>query len=224
MGVFNKAVVTAKGQALLAKSVAGLCGMQFNKIALSESVLSGDLSTLVDIGEIKQSSPIAHKDKKDDVTVSFDATFVNTELTEGYFIRNIGLYAVDPDEGEILYSVSVADESEVSAGWMPPYDGTFVKSLLIQLVTAVSNASSVNVVVDPTVYATVSQLPTKVSQLENDAQYLTKDDVPTPTAEDVGARADTWVPTLEDLGMVTEEWELKYEDGTVETKVVPILV
>ena len=30
-------------------------------------------------------------------------------------------------------------------------------------------------------------------------------------------------PSLGDLGLKTEEWELTYEDGTVETKVVPVL-
>lgn len=166
MSVFNKAVVTEKGQALLAKSVAGLCELQFTKIALSEATLPADVSTVDSIGEIKQASPIANKEMKDNVTVAFEATFVNTELTTGYRIRNIGLYAMDPDEGEILYSVSVAEESEVSAGWMPPYDGMFIKSLLIELVTAVSNAPSVKVVVDPTVFATVNQ----VTKMLNDAK------------------------------------------------------
>lgn len=166
MGVFNKAVVTAKGQALLAKSVAGICTLQFTQIALSDTVLEGDLSTITDIGDIKQASPIANKEMKDSGTVAFEATFVNTELTEGYRIRNIGLYARDPDEGEILYSVSVADESEVIAGWMPSYDGMFVKSLLIELVTSVSNAQSVSVEVDPTVFATVNQ----VTKMLNDAR------------------------------------------------------
>lgn len=178
MGTFNKAVVTVKGQALLAKSVAGLCEMQFTRIALSENMLTGELSLLTDIGEIKQSSSITNKEIKDNITVGFEATFVNTELTTGYYTRNIGLYAIDPDEGEILYSISVADESEVMAGWMPPFDGNFVKGLLVEIVTAVSNAPNVSVLVDPNVYATVRQLL--------DLQDAVKTKVTTPSTGAVG--------------------------------------
>lgn len=41
---------------------------------------------------------------------------------------------------------------------------------------------------------------------------------PTYTAEDVGARPNTWTPTPEDIGLKPETWTLTYEDGTVETK------
>ena len=77
------------------------------------------------------------------------------------------LYATDPDEGEICYSISVADESTATADWMPPYNGIGVSSLLVDLVTAVSNASSVNVTVDPTASATVSQIVDLQGQIDD---------------------------------------------------------
>ena len=165
MGVFKKAVVTEKGQALLTKSIAGLCNMEFTKVSLGDSMLTGDLASMVDIGSVKQSSAIAYAIIKDATTVSFETTFTNQHLTQGYYVRNIGLYAKDPDEGEILYSISVADESVATASWMPAFSGMYVNSLLIELVTAVSNSANVNVMVDPTLYVTVDQLNSKADRI-----------------------------------------------------------
>ena len=150
MGAFNSAVITKGGQELLAKVVAGKTKVAFTKIAVSENVLSGDLASLTGIGTIKQSAAVASVVKQNGSNVKVSASFSNKDLVDGYYVRNIGLYATDPDVGEILYSVSVADESTATADWMPPFSGIGLSSLLIDLVTAVSNASNVEVIVDPT--------------------------------------------------------------------------
>ena len=43
-----------------------------------------------------------------------------------------------------------------------------------------------------------------------------------PTAADVGARPDTWMPTPADLGLTTEALTFHYEDGT--SRVVEVYV
>ena len=87
-------------------------------------------------------------------------------------MRNIGLYATDPQEGEILYSISVADESTATADWMPPFNGIGVSSLMVDLVTAVSNASSVNITVDPTASATVAQIVDLQEQIDDVRSFV----------------------------------------------------
>ena len=158
MGAFKSAVITKKGQALTAKIVQGGTKLEFTQIKTSENALSGDLASLTSIGTIKQAEKVASVVRQNDYNVKVSASFSNAGLTSGYYVRNIGLYAMDPDEGEILFSVSVADESNASADWMPPHTGVSVSSLMVDLITAVSNASSVSVVVDPTATATVGQI------------------------------------------------------------------
>lgn len=158
MGAFNSAIITQKGQALFAKVVAGTATFNFTHIKTSETVLSGDIARRTDIGIVKQTSKVASVVVQNENTVKVSAGFYNDALKAGYYVRNIGLYAMDPDEGEILYSISVADESNATADWMPPPNGVGVSSLLVDLVTAVSNASKVEVEVDPTAFATISQL------------------------------------------------------------------
>jgi len=158
MGAFKGAVITKKGQALMAKVVQGGTKLDFTQIKTSEKALSGDLASLTSIGTIKQAEKVASVVRQNLYNVKVSASFSNKGLTAGYYVRNIGLYATDPTEGEILFSISVADESTATADWMPPYTGVSVSSLMVDLITAVSNASSVNVVVDPTANATVAQI------------------------------------------------------------------
>ena len=69
-------------------------------------------------------------------------------------------------------------------------------------------------------------VPTKVSQLENDKQYLTSytetdptvptwakaASKPSYTAEEVGARPNTWMPTAGDVGARPNTWTPSAED------------
>ena len=172
MGTFKSAVITKKGQALMAKVVSGATKLTFTKIAVSEANLGSDLASLTGIGTIKQSQPVASVVRQNETYVKVGASFSNDKLTTGYYVRNIGLYATDPQEGEILYSVSVADESSKTADWMPPFNGIGSSSLIVDLVTAVSNASNVTVSVDPSAMATVAQINTLKSEVDDVKSFV----------------------------------------------------
>ncbi|GKH50373.1 hypothetical protein CE91St46_14840 [Eubacteriales bacterium] len=167
MGAFKSAVITKQGQALLAKVIAGTTKFTFTKIKISEQPLSGDLASLTGIGTIKQEEKVASVVRQNEANVKVSTSFTNENLGAGYYVRNIGLYATDPQDGEILYSISVADESTATADWMPPFNGIGVSSLLVDLVTAVSNASNVTVTVDPSAGATVAQIVNLQDQIDD---------------------------------------------------------
>lgn len=172
MGAFKSAVITKKGQALLAKVVAGTAKFNFTSIKTSENTLTGDIASKTGIGTIKQTADVASVIRQNDSNVKVSASFSNASLKAGYYVRNIGLYATDPQEGEICYSISVADETTATADWMPPFNGIGVSSLMVDLVTAVSNASSVNVTVDPTASATVAQIVDLQSQIDDVRSFV----------------------------------------------------
>lgn len=158
MGAFKSAVITTKGQALLAKAIMNTADLEFTKIAVSENKLTGDLATKTGIGTIKQSVLVSSVDRINNSSVKVSASMSNETLTSGYYIRNIGLYAKDSEEGEILYSISVADESTATADWMPPFNGIGVSSLMVDLITVVGKSDNVKIEVDPTAVATVAQI------------------------------------------------------------------
>ena len=172
MGAFKSAVITKKGQELLAKVVAGTTKLEFTKIKVSDTKLSGDLASMTGIGTIKQEEKVASVVRKNGSNVTVSASFSNQTLGQGYYVRNLGLYANDPQAGEILYSISVADESTATADYMPPFNGIGVSSLMVDLVTAVSNASSVKVNVDPTAGATVAQIVNLQEQIDDVKSFV----------------------------------------------------
>lgn len=154
MGSFKSTILTQKAHALMAKLTAGTATSLFTKVRASEhdySILtSSQLEALTTIEDIKQEVAVSEVERINDASVKVTATLVNTTLSTGYYIRTVALYANDPDEGEILYSVTVA----IEADWMPPYNNISSASALYELVTTVSNSYNVSIDVDPN--ATVS--------------------------------------------------------------------
>ena len=174
MGAFNPHVVTEKGRNLIAKSLMGETKLVFTKIAVSEERLTGDLSTLTSIGTLKQSKIVPNVEVLEGNKVRVSATFTNDTLVQGYYVRNIGLYALDPDEDEILYSVATADETVARPDWMPPVAENGVTSVTVNVITLISNTQDVVLEVDPASAVTVQQFNEHVERFNNYAQALDK--------------------------------------------------
>ena len=157
MAQYKSAVITKKGVALMGKIMSGKTKLNFSKICTSDTTYKQEqLAGLTSLTGIKQEALIADITKKNDATVQVSTQFSNTALKTGYYVRTVGLYAVDPAEGDILYSVCIVDESVSTPDYMPPYNGVGVSSLIMNMVTTVGNAANVTVTVDPAAAATVS--------------------------------------------------------------------
>ncbi len=156
MAEFSRLVITNKGQALLAKMMTGEGNVEFTKISTSDMEYTLEqLEALTEFSGVKQTVSVSKVTRTNGVAVTIETTFDNTELTQGYHMRALGLYAIDPDDGEILYAVT----AEVSGCcYMPAYNGVTVSGACIKLVTTVGNAENVSLEVDPGVYATVGEI------------------------------------------------------------------
>lgn len=179
MAQWKTAVITAKGVALMGKIMSGSTKLNFSKICTSDTVYKDNqLSALTSLSGIKQEALIAGITKKNDATVQVSTQFSNVALKTGYYVRTVGLYAVDPAEGDILYSVCIVDETASTPDYMPPYNGVGVSSLIMNMVTTVSNAANVTVTVDPAAAATVSQvldLQNQIDDLKGYTGYMDQD-------------------------------------------------
>ncbi len=156
MAQFSNLVITQKGQELLAKIISGTKGAVFTKISTSTAEYSAtELEALSTLPNVMQTSVISGIDRTNGTAVRVEAAFTNTELTKGYFLRTIGLFAQDPECGEILYAAC----REVSGGcYVPAYNGVTVSGIHVQLVTTVGNAENVSLEVDPAGIVTVEAL------------------------------------------------------------------
>jgi len=176
MAEFSKLVITNKGQALIAKMIAGSGNIDFTKICTSSTQYTeNQLVGLTSLSNVKQTSLISKVTRTNEVAIKVEAAFTNTDLTAGYYMRTIGLYAVDPDVGEILYAVTIETSGNC---YMPPYNGVTVSGAYVQLVTTVGNAESVSLEVDAAAVATigdVKELQEQIADLEAYVGYTDGD-------------------------------------------------
>lgn len=169
MASFNSTKITNRGRELDAKVSSGQTRMSFTKICLSDTAYSSSsVETLTSLSGVKQTSVISEKKVINDVSVQVSSVFTNEQLTSGYFIRTIGLYAQDPDRGEILYSVTTA----IEADYMPPYNGLSSSSILVDLVSTISNAENVELEVDPAAAATIRDINELKDEIEDLKGYV----------------------------------------------------
>ena len=176
MAEFSKLVITNKGQALLAKMIAGSGNIEFTKVSASSTAYTdAQLEGLASLSNVKQTSLISKITRTNEVAIKVEAAFTNTELTAGYYMKALGLYAVDPDAGEILYAVT----RETSGNcYMPAYNGITVSGAYVQLVTTVGNAENVSLEVDQAAVATIGDiqdLQKQIADLEAFIGYSDED-------------------------------------------------
>ena len=176
MAEFSKLVITNKGQALLAKMIAGSGNIEFTKVSASSTAYTdAQLEGLTSLSNVKQTSLISKVTRTNEVAIKVEAAFTNTELTAGYYMKALGLYAVDPDAGEILYAVT----RETSGNcYMPAYNGITVSGAYVQLVTTVGNAENVSLEVDQAAVATIGDiqdLQKQIADLEAFIGYSDED-------------------------------------------------
>lgn len=169
MAEFNKLVITNKGQSLMAKLIAGTTSIEFTKIGVSTNIYSeSQILALTSLSNVKQIGEISKITRINNVSVQIESAIENSKLTTGYNMNSLGLYANDPDEGEILYAVASVSSADKGA-YMPPYNNLTVSGAYFKLVTTVSNADNVSLMVDQAAVATVgdiNELQAQISDLQ----------------------------------------------------------
>lgn len=173
---FGTFVITNKGQALMAKLMMGAGKMDFTAIRTSETAYAQDaIQALTALSNIKQTASISDVVKVNDVSIRIRGAIDNSTLSTGYNIRTIGVYATDPDEGEILYAVARA----LTSGYMPPNNGVTSSGANFDFILTVASASTVNLEIDPAGVATLTDvllLENEITNLKGFVGY-TEDDV-----------------------------------------------
>lgn len=119
MALFSNGVLTKKGQALIAKSETTGVGIHITKARTgsglhtdtSVSGLESQTELLKEEQEfgISDLSTVPGNDGVAVITVIIS----NNDLKTTYYLNELGIYAEDPDEGEILYCLIVSDSGTI---------------------------------------------------------------------------------------------------------------
>lgn len=143
MLIWNPGKLTKDGKALLAKAQAGKCAIQIIKAQSGSGsyTSSEDISQRTALKTVKQTFPISNKVINTDSALVLKITMENSTLTAGYDITEFGVFASDPDKGEILYSIATASTSD----YMPAYNGVVPSVINMSYYLEVANASTVTI-------------------------------------------------------------------------------
>ena len=149
--IFNKAVTTNVGRALLAESVATETPLQFTAMVTGNGSYTDEektvaaLEVMTALKSQKQSFPISHLSRTTPYEAVVKSVINNTGLTTAYTWNEVGLYAklegsaADP----ILYSIAVVASSEGSE--IPAYSPSTALSVTQSFYLLVNNSSEVTI-------------------------------------------------------------------------------
>jgi len=156
-------ILTKKGKNLQAKAQAGT-RLEYTKVMLGDGLLPSGanleamtklISPLVTLG-IQSAEVIGDGTSRVRTLVS------NANLTKGFFIREIGVFAKDPTEGEILYSIV---NLGAEADFLPAKGGAIVVEQVLDLITIVGNATNITAIIDQGAYITREEFEKIASHL-----------------------------------------------------------
>lgn len=152
-------VVTNAGKKLDAKVKAGKCKFNFTKFKIgSGTVPAGtSLSSLTDLIHTEKEIGISEIEYNDDEgTCIVHGTLLYSDVENEFLARELGLYAEDPDDGEILYQVTTDDVPDT----IKPQSQTTatVVSQEFAMIVTESSSSTTSVTIDPNGLVTTKQL------------------------------------------------------------------
>lgn len=201
MLMWNPSKLTTAGKALLAKAQAGQTSIQITKAQTgSGSYSSGEnIESRTALKTPKQTFPIQNKVISDaDNTVILKIAITNKSETEtlsaGYDITEFGIFAQDPQKGEILYSIATASTSD----YMPAYNGVLPSVINMSYYLEVSNAENVtiNSAGALALQADLEALEARVTTIEKNKVELLG------VRRKVGVSSSTWERIGDAVGMI----------------------
>jgi len=152
MADFSGVILTNAGRDILAMALAGE-ELKFSKVKIGDGILKDGRNPqeLTDLLSPKMDIAITRINREKDV-VRIPFAFTNYGLEEGFFVREIGVFAIDPlDKQEKLYAYAYAENPD----FLPAAGSPTAIECNSELIVAVSNAPNVTAVLaDSIVFAT----------------------------------------------------------------------
>ena len=163
MAEWSNATMTDVGAALQAKVNAGKTKLTFTKIKVGSGVNATNPLALTDVISSKWETT-NFVVKLEGKIVSVDTFITNTGIHEAFRMSEIGLFAQDPDKGEILYAYLTDPEPDR----MPAESGSVVVSQELTIGMVFSNTGNVSLTVNMGALVTREQLTEAVKQHNTD--------------------------------------------------------
>lgn len=156
MAEFTKLIITDKGKELLSSVATSTSKIEFTRVSTSDRAYrEEEIASLTDLAGIKQTNHISSVVVQAGGKIKIEAAFENRELSEGYFIKVIGIYAKTGSNTEVLYAVAIEKTGRYS---IPAYNNATVSAVYLKLFLAVENFEKITLEVSPGAFITVSEI------------------------------------------------------------------
>ena len=143
MAAFPKMTLTNAGQALQTKVLAGET-LTFTRIALGDGQLNGQpIAPLTALISQKATVEVDSVRVVNTTTAQVAGFFSNADISTGFWWRETGVFAQDPDVGEILYGYTNAGDA---GDYIPTVADTRIEKYIYCSI-AVANADTVNITI-----------------------------------------------------------------------------
>lgn len=143
MAAFPKMTLTNAGQALQTKVLAGET-LTFTRIALGDGQLNGQpIAPLTALISQKATVEVDSVRVVNTSTAQVAGFFSNADISTGFWWRETGVFAQDPDAGEILYGYTNAGDA---GDYIPTVADTRIEKYIYCSI-AVANADTVNITI-----------------------------------------------------------------------------
>lgn len=140
MSQFTGMILTKKGRELQAKAEAGAL-LKFTKVKIGDGQIGPgqSLEDLVDLVHPLKVLDISSVQAEGGLC-RIRTSITNKGITQGFYVKELGLFAQDPDVGEILYAITTAS----AADYLPPEGGATAINNQFDIIVIVGNASQIS--------------------------------------------------------------------------------
>ncbi len=155
MSVFGGLILTNKGMALQAKVQTGT-QLIFTKVKLGDGSLGGQ--SIVELNNListKKTLDILGVELFTQGQAKIRSYLTNSDLVSGFYWRELGIFAQDPNQGEILYCYANAG---VNAEYIPAGGGEDLLEKYINIIAIIGNTQNVSATLGSEIYATGQDL------------------------------------------------------------------
>ena len=176
MSTFTLNSITVQGLNIIAKLVAG-SQLEFTRIAVGDGAMPSDKTplTVTDLTHKLFDVDINSVVNNDNGSATVKGVFSNTASETGFFYRELGLFAKDPDtKKEILYCYGNA---AADAEWISPAGSSSVIEKEVSIITLIGNAEKITVSLKSGIYTTKEDLDNLLDFRHQSTDYKVGDKV-----------------------------------------------
>ena len=156
MSEWNDMILTQKGLNLQAKVEAGKCELELLRVELGSGTPeeAENIQELTALKNHEINVGISDKTPKDGGICTITGIITNQDVNIGFYAKEMGVIAKDPDAGEILYMYATDNNPD----FVPAKTSKYVVNASYSIDVAISNAEMINAKIDSAGLVTVSIL------------------------------------------------------------------